>query len=85
VVGFILQRRMARARQLPAHPGHTCAEEAFACGFGSVQPFTWIFRRFEVMSRLEWRRQVPDNVPAERTWSAAGPAAIRTTEKTRRW
>lgn len=59
VVGFILQRRVARARQMLAQPGRTCAEVAFACGFGSVQHFNRIFRRFENMSPSEWRQQRP--------------------------
>jgi AraC-like DNA-binding protein len=80
VVGFILQRRVARARQLLTG-GRTCAEVAFACGFGSVQHFNRIFRRFEGMSPTEWRRQDPGNVPAEKAWPPAG-AGQR--ERTRR-
>ena len=47
VVDFILRRRVARARQLLQQEGRTCAEIAFECGFGSVQHFNRIFRRFE--------------------------------------
>jgi AraC-like DNA-binding protein len=55
VVDFILRRRVARARQLLQLPGRTCAEIAFECGFGSVQHFNRIFRRFENASPSEWR------------------------------
>jgi len=55
VVDFILRRRIARARQLLRHPDRTCAEIAFECGFGSVQHFNRIFRRFENVSPTEWR------------------------------
>lgn len=55
VVDFILRRRIARARQLLLQPESTCAEIAFECGFGSVQHFNRIFRRFENASPTEWR------------------------------
>ena len=55
VVDFILRRRIARARQLLQREGRTCAEIAFECGFGSVQHFNRIFRRFENVSPTEWR------------------------------
>ncbi|MFO1497744.1 MAG: helix-turn-helix domain-containing protein [Verrucomicrobiota bacterium] len=55
VVEFILRRRIARARQLLQQNGRTCAEIAFECGFGSVQHFNRIFRRFESASPTEWR------------------------------
>jgi AraC-like DNA-binding protein len=55
VVDFILHRRIARARQLLQQPGRTCAEIAFECGFGSVQHFNRIFRRFENTSPTQWR------------------------------
>jgi len=55
VVDFILRRRGARARQLLQQQGRTCAEIAFACGFGSVQHFNRIFRRFENASPSKWR------------------------------
>ncbi|MCI0537221.1 MAG: helix-turn-helix domain-containing protein [Verrucomicrobiales bacterium] len=55
VVDFILRRRIARARQLLQQEGRTCAEIAFECGFGSVQHFNRIFRRFEKASPTEWR------------------------------
>jgi AraC-like DNA-binding protein len=57
VIGFILQRRVARARQLLLQNCRTCAEIAFECGFGSVQHFNRIFRRFEKASPTEWRAQ----------------------------
>ncbi|MBL9215901.1 MAG: helix-turn-helix domain-containing protein [Opitutaceae bacterium] len=57
VVEFILRRRIARARQLLRQPDRTCAETAFACGFGSVQHFNRIFRRLEQQSPTEWRRR----------------------------
>ena len=57
VVDFILRRRVAHARQLLRQPGRTCAETAFACGFGSVQHFNRIFRRLENASPSEWRRR----------------------------
>ncbi|MCW5556481.1 MAG: PocR ligand-binding domain-containing protein [Verrucomicrobiae bacterium] len=55
VVDFILRRRVARARQLLARQGLTCAEVAFHCGFGSVQHFNRIFRRLENASPTQWR------------------------------
>ena len=55
VVDFILRRRVARARRLLQQAGRTCAEIAFECGFGSVQHFNRIFRRFENASPSEWR------------------------------
>lgn len=55
VVDFILRRRITRARQLLQREGRTCAEIAFECGFGSVQHFNRIFRRFENASPSEWR------------------------------
>lgn len=55
VVDFILRRRVARARELLVQPDRTCAEIAFECGFGSVQHFNRIFRRFEQASPTEWR------------------------------
>jgi len=55
VVDFILRRRIARARQLLRQGGPTCAEIAFECGFGSVQHFNRIFRRFENASPTQWR------------------------------
>jgi len=55
VVSFILQRRIARARQLLPEKGLTCAEIAFQCGFGSVQHFNRIFRRLENVSPTRWR------------------------------
>ena len=55
VVDFILRRRIARARRLLQPGGRTCAEIAFECGFGSVQHFNRIFRRFEDASPSEWR------------------------------
>lgn len=59
VVGFILQRRVARARQLLRQTGRTCAEIAFECGFGSVQHFNRMFRRFERASPTQWRAARP--------------------------
>lgn len=59
VVDFILQRRVERARQLLKENRMTCAEVAFACGFGSVQHFNRIFRRLEKMSPSEWRTNLP--------------------------
>jgi AraC-like DNA-binding protein len=55
VVDFILRRRVARARRFLQQEGRTCAEIAFECGFGSVQHFNRIFRRFENASPSEWR------------------------------
>lgn len=55
VVNFILRRRIVRARQLLQQEGRTCAEIAFECGFGSVQHFNRIFRRFANASPTEWR------------------------------
>jgi len=56
VVDFIQRRRIARARLLLQQEGRTCAEIAFECGFGSVQHFNRIFRRFEKVSPTTWRR-----------------------------
>lgn len=55
VVDFILRRRVARARQLLQQDGRTCAEIAFECGFGSMQHFNRMFRRYENTSPTEWR------------------------------
>ena len=55
VVAFILRRRIARARQLLQQEDRTCAEIAFECGFGSVQHFNRIFRRYENASPSAWR------------------------------
>lgn len=55
VVEFVLRRRVARARTLLHGENRSCAEIAFACGFGSVQHFNRIFRRYEGMSPSEWR------------------------------
>lgn len=55
VVDFIQHRRVARARQLLQQEDRTCAEIAFECGFGSVQHFNRIFRRFEKSSPSQWR------------------------------
>lgn len=55
VADFIQSRRVARARQLLQQEGRTCAEIAFECGFGSVQHFNRIFRRYEKTSPTEWR------------------------------
>jgi AraC-like DNA-binding protein len=55
VVEFILRRRVARARQLLQQEGRKCAEIAFECGFGSVQHFNRIFRRYENTSPTQWR------------------------------
>ncbi|MCC6233629.1 MAG: PocR ligand-binding domain-containing protein [Verrucomicrobiales bacterium] len=57
VVEFILRRRVARARQLLLVEGRTCAEIGFECGFGSMQHFNRIFRRYEETSPSAWRRQ----------------------------
>lgn len=58
VVEFILRRRIARARDLLQRTDHSCAEIAFEVGFGSVQHFNRIFRRYEEMSPGEWRHRV---------------------------
>jgi AraC-like DNA-binding protein len=58
VVDFILRRRIARARQLLQEADRTCAEIAFECGFGSVQHFNRIFRRYEDASPTQWRALV---------------------------
>jgi AraC-like DNA-binding protein len=55
VLEFILRRRVERARQLLRQEGRTCAEIAFECGFGSVQHFNRIFRRYENASPTGWR------------------------------
>jgi AraC-like DNA-binding protein/ligand-binding sensor protein len=56
VIEFILRRRVARARDLLRHTDQTCAEVAFAVGFGSVQHFNRIFRRHQGATPSEWRR-----------------------------
>ncbi len=58
VVSFILQRRIARARDLLRRTDDTCAEIAFAAGFGSVQHFNRIFRRQQQMSPGDWRKRL---------------------------
>jgi AraC-like DNA-binding protein len=62
VVDFILRRRVARARQLLQQKGRTCAEVAFECGFGSIQHFNRIFRRFEGVSPTRWRAGIASPV-----------------------
>jgi transcriptional regulator GlxA family with amidase domain len=57
VVQFILRRRTSRACQLLRRTDHTCAEIAFETGFGSVQHFNRIFRRFEGVAPRIWRRR----------------------------
>ena len=57
VLDFILRRRVARARHLLRRGGQTCCEIAFAAGFGSVQHFNRIFRRFEDTSPRQWMRR----------------------------
>ncbi len=59
VVGFILRRRISRARDLLKRSDRTCAEVAFESGFGSVQHFNRIFRRHEDMSPGGWRQRKP--------------------------
>ncbi len=56
VVKFIMRRRVSRACALLKHTDHTCSEIAFESGFGSVQHFNRIFRRFEEMSPRRWRQ-----------------------------
>lgn len=63
VVDFILRRRIARARLLLQQKGRTCAEIAFACGFGSVQHFNRIFRRLEKTSPTQWRIVSSQSLP----------------------
>ncbi len=55
VVDFIQQRRITHACRLLRETDQTCAEIAFACGFGSVQHFNRIFRRFESAAPSDWR------------------------------
>jgi transcriptional regulator GlxA family with amidase domain len=55
VVEFILRRRIARACDLLRRTYHTCAEIAFEAGFGSVQHFNRIFRRYEGVPPRKWR------------------------------
>jgi AraC-like DNA-binding protein len=55
VVEFILRRRIARACDLLRRTDHTCAEIAFEAGFGSVQHFNRIFRRYEGVPPCKWR------------------------------
>jgi AraC family transcriptional regulator, pdu and cob operon regulator len=60
VVGFILRRRISRARDLLRRTDHTCSEIAFESGFGSVQHFNRIFRRVERMPPRQWRHRSLD-------------------------
>ena len=62
VVEFILRRRVARAADLLRRTGRTCAEIAFESGFGSVQHFNRIFRRFQEMAPNQWRQRLPPPV-----------------------
>jgi AraC-like DNA-binding protein/ligand-binding sensor protein len=57
VVEFTLRRRVSRARDLLKRTDHTCSEIAFESGFGSVQHFNRIFRRFQEMSPRQWRQR----------------------------
>lgn len=58
VVEFILRRRIARASDLLRRTDHTCAEIAFEVGFGSVQHFNRIFRRYQLTSPRQWRQRL---------------------------
>jgi AraC-like DNA-binding protein len=57
VVEFIQRRRIARARRELQASDATCAEIAFASGFGSIQHFNRVFRHCEGESPMEWRAQ----------------------------
>ncbi len=56
VVNFIQQRRVVLARRLLQEPDLTCAEVAFSAGFGSVQHFNRVFRHFEGVAPMAWRK-----------------------------
>lgn len=59
VLEFILRRRISRACEILRRTDHTCAEVAFEVGFGSVQHFNRIFRRYQHASPREWRQRHP--------------------------
>ncbi|HTL54757.1 MAG TPA: PocR ligand-binding domain-containing protein [Candidatus Limnocylindrales bacterium] len=75
VVRFIMRRRVSRACDLLKHTDHTCSEIAFEAGFGSVQHFNRIFRRFEKMSPRRWRQHTRSCAPAG-TQQAGSAAAL---------
>ena len=75
VVEFILRRRVARALDLLRRTDHTCAEIAFEVGFGSVQHFNRVFRRYQHASPREWRQRRPANDPPGRTESKRSEAS----------
>jgi AraC-like DNA-binding protein/ligand-binding sensor protein len=62
VVEFILNRRMSRARELLRQTDRSCAEIAFECGFGSVQHFNRVFRRFQGTTPTRWRKSAANVV-----------------------
>jgi AraC-like DNA-binding protein len=67
VVEFIQRRRVAQARRQLQQSDATCAEIAFASGFGSVQHFNRVFRRCEGESPTAWRaRHARQPDPRER-------------------
>jgi AraC-like DNA-binding protein len=66
VLEFILRRRVSRARDLLRNTDHTCSEVAFESGFGSVQHFNRIFRRFEGMPPREWRQRRVAQMPVHK-------------------
>ncbi len=58
VITFIHRRRIAKAKTLLTNTGMTCAEIAFACGFGSVQQFNRVFRSLQETTPTSWRQSL---------------------------
>lgn len=55
---FVLQARLARARDLLADPARRIAETAGLCGFGSPRTLTRVFLRHEGKTPRAWRARI---------------------------
>ena len=53
---WLLDERVALARRLLCHPGHTLAQIAVLCGFADQSHFTRVFTRREGVTPGRWRR-----------------------------
>ena len=56
VVDFVHERRVVRACRQLSCTRETCAQTAYACGFGSVQQFNRVFLRLKGTTPSAWRR-----------------------------
>jgi len=53
---WIMQERIDMAVELLKNPRHNVAEVGWACGFASTSYFIRVFRQYEHMTPLEFRR-----------------------------